>query len=186
MLDSFLNHLNRARASSTTIDKIDCALSTGDFEQLMLLTGTKDFQQVLHIEESMSYQMSRQENRLATSKLRDPNIEAKTLLKHTTSLAEFQKAVDDQATIAYISCERLLRRSAVVRISLSDPTLDGPFGDGLKAHVQEQNPSASDEQLLSSCSSVRTASLILFVVTCPTAVSSMDSSQLQFLKKWKI
>ena len=40
-----------------------------------------------------------------------------------------------------------MRRSAVVRISLSDPTLDGPFGDGLKAHVQEQNPSASDEQL---------------------------------------
>ena len=43
VLGSFLNHLNRARASSTTIDKIDCALSTGDFEQLMLLTGTKDF-----------------------------------------------------------------------------------------------------------------------------------------------
>ena len=104
VLGSFLNLLNRARASSTTIDKIDCALSTGDFEQLMLLTGTKDFQQVLDIEESMSYQMSRQETRLATSKLRDPNIEAKTLLKHATSLAEFQKAVDGQATIACISC----------------------------------------------------------------------------------
>ena len=55
----------------------------------MLLTGTKDFQQVLDIEESMSYQMSRQETRLATAKLRDPSIEAKTLLKHATSLAEF-------------------------------------------------------------------------------------------------
>ena len=167
MLGSFLNHLNIARASSTTIDKIDCALSTGDFEQLMLLTGTKDFQQVLDFEESMSYQMSRQESRLATAKLRDPNIEAKTLLKHATSLAEFQKAVDNQATIACISCERLSRRSAVVKISLSDPTTDGPFGKRHKAHEQEQNPSA-------------------VVVTCPIAVSSMDSSQLQFLKKWRI
>ena len=131
VLSSFLNHLSRARAGSTIIDMIGCTLNTGDFKQLMLLTGTKDFQ---HIEESMSYQ---KETRLATAKLKDPNIEAKTLLKHATSLAEFRKAVDDQAIIACTSCERLLRRSAVVKISLSDPTIDGSIGDRLKAHDEQ-------------------------------------------------
>ena len=66
------------------------------------------------------------------------------MLKLASSLAEFQKAIDDMAIIPCISCERLLHRCAVVRIGLSD---SAPIGERLKAHVIEQNPNSINEQL---------------------------------------
>ena len=91
--------------------------------------------------------MNQTETNLAGSALRQPGWENKIRIKHAVCLAAFQKEVDDMAVNPCICYERLFRRSAVVKTSLSDVKLKGPIWDRLKAHVLKHNPSADEQQL---------------------------------------
>ena len=67
VLALFLSRYNKARAGSSAIEKIDSALCSDDFKQLMLLTEADNFEEILKTESEMSYHMSKQETCLATA-----------------------------------------------------------------------------------------------------------------------
>ena len=145
LLSHFVKHVYTAKACSKIIQCIDSAISCGNYGELMRLTGACTFDSVLEVEDS--YQMNQTETNLAGSALRQPGLENKIRIKHAVCLANFQKEIDDMAVNPCICCERLLRRSGVVKTSLSDIKLKGPIWDRLKAHVLKHNPSADEQQL---------------------------------------
>ena len=145
-LVNFLHHLYRAINSHKTVCKIDEALSSGDYQQLMELTQTEDFDSLLSNEVEATYNEGTDVAAVPTSGLRRPNLESELQITHAHLIAQLDKEIDDFPDKECCCCQQLHQRKSVTRVKLSDDL--GPvLWVRLKTYILQHNPEASDQTL---------------------------------------
>ena len=143
----FLNYVYSALSEYSKVKLIDTALGTADCAELLSLTKTIDYRDLLSNEVDTSYEQSQSHSMTIVSKLRQPNLKSQLIIEHAGTIDRLEKLTEDFAEHVCVSCERLCQRKNVSRIELSEEEIDSEALLRLLAYVVCTNVEASSEQL---------------------------------------
>ena len=139
----------KAIESHQCVHKIDKALCAGDFQSLMEITKTSDFEALLSNEVDRTYEQC---SETADSALVKPGIENQLMIQHAQLISQLEKEIDDYPEHMCCSCECLYQRKNVTLAKLSDD-LSSNVWPRLKEYILEQNPSATTLFMCNYCKS---------------------------------
>ena len=143
----FINYVYSALSEYSKAKLIDTALGTTDCAELLYLTKTMDYRDLLSNEVDTSYEQSDLNSMTIVLKLRQPNLESQLIIEHAGTIDRLEKLTEDFAEHVCVSCERLCQRKNVSRIELSEEEIDSEVWLRLLAYVICTNLEASSEQL---------------------------------------
>ena len=147
VLSTFLRLVCCALESHKTVQSIDEALCTGDFQSLMDITKVSDFETLFSNELENSYEQCTE---AADSVLVKPGVENQLLVTHAKLIAQLEKEIDDYPEHVCVSCQCLYQRKSVTKVELSD-NLSSNVWPRIKDYVLGQNPNAGKDETLYMC-----------------------------------
>ena len=142
-----LKYVYGALSDYSKVKVIDTALGTGDCSEILNLTRTVQYCDLLNDDTEAGYEQGQSDILRIVSKLRQPNLESQMMIEHAGTIDMLEKLTEDFAEHVCVSCERFFQWKNVSRIELSEYEIDSAVWLRLLAYVICTNPEANSEQL---------------------------------------